>query len=430
MAVPLTMTWIGSGSRARGTDVPVVTRPLTWVSLLLYAAVLVVGVFYDVVGDDGPHLARTSGFVAVLLVLMGLDLVERRRYVNRTPNRPAIALLLLRTGLIVVVVTLDSAGFSRPLFVLIPFTAYFAFGRAVSLALAGAGLVVLLAGFALTEPGWYSDREHVSDLLMFTVGLVLAVSMAAVAADEQEARGGLERAHRELEASHARLTAYADRVGELSAATERNRLARDIHDSLGHHLTAISVQIEKASAFRLRDPVTADLALRDARSSARAALEDVRRSVSALRDKAPTLALAEALADLVQQVGDDSLTVTLDVSGEQDGFGDAAVTALYRAAQEALTNARRHAGASRVDIALCFTESFAQLVIADDGRGLPSKSGATAAGRTGFGLLGMQERVHLVGGLVDISSGAGRGTLITVSVPRVAPRTEPWVPTR
>jgi signal transduction histidine kinase len=424
MALPLALPLVGARSGVGRHTARAPTRPLTWVSSVLYIAVLVAGLYYDFVSSDGPHLARMAGFTAVLAVLMSLDVVERRRYLGRTPTRPAVVLLGTRALLLVAVAAVDGAGLSRPLFVLIPFTAYFAFGRAASLALAATGLAVLLGGFVLTVPGWHRDLEHVSDVLMFTIGLVLALSMAEVAAREQQARGRLEQTLRELEASHARLTAYADRVAELSATTERNRLARDIHDSLGHHLTAVAVQIEKASAFRDRDAAVADQALLDARASARRALDDVRRSVHTLRDEA-AFSLADALGELVAQVRDEGLTVTLEVAGQQHGYGGAPVTALYRAAQEALTNARRHADASRVDVTVAFTESAARLVVADDGRGLgPSGNGGPAAGR-GLGLLGMRERVQLVGGEVEVGSGPGTGTRVSVTIPRAAPEAIP-----
>src|SRR5205814_655022 len=85
------------------------------------------------------------------------------------------------------------------------------------------------------------------------------------------------------EASRARAEAYAGQVAELAAITERNRLARDIHDSLGHHLTAIAIQLEKATAFRQRDPTASEQALVDARRSTQYALEDVRQSVGQIR---------------------------------------------------------------------------------------------------------------------------------------------------
>jgi signal transduction histidine kinase len=101
------------------------------------------------------------------------------------------------------------------------------------------------------------------------------------------------------------------------------------------------------------------------------------------------------------------------VTGEEDGYGTAALTALHRAAQEGLTNALRHARASQVSVDLRLAEDGARLTVADDGRGF-----APAETTAGFGLTGMRERVHLVAGSVDIDSAPGRGTRLTVLVPR------------
>ncbi|MCT9077343.1 sensor histidine kinase [Streptomyces fulvoviolaceus] len=295
-------------------------------------------------------------------------------------------------------VVLDTSGLSQVLFVLLPFTAYFAFGRTAALMMGGLCLAGLLTAYLLTAPGWYRDPERVSDLLMLCVGLVLAVSMAAVAVGEQRAR-------RELEA-------YAARVAELSAATERNRLARDIHDSLGHHLTAMSVQLEMASDFRTLDPDASRRALAEARQSVRLALGDVRQSVRTLRDEAARPTLAESLASLAQAAGARP-QVVVEVSGDGSGYGTAELTALYRAAQEGVTNARRHAEASWVKVTVQLFDEAAWLEVADDGRGFtPDVSTA------GFGLLGMRERVQLVAGSVDIDSSPGAGTRLTVTVPR------------
>ena len=138
---------------------------------------------------------------------------------------------------------------------------------------------------------------------MFGLGLVLAVAMAAVAVGEQEGRARLEHALRELSDSHERLADHAERVAELSAAAERNRLARDIHDSLGHHLTAIAVQLEKAEAFRDRDAATAAAGGRPrplvggarARRGTPLGARAARRGVSRSRS-------SRALADLVRHV--------------------------------------------------------------------------------------------------------------------------------
>jgi signal transduction histidine kinase len=387
--------------------------------------VLAGGLYYGVAGGQPVRPANLVGLAGGLALLLGLDVAERRRYGARTPAGPAVALLLARVAVFAGVAALDGSGLSRALFVLVPFTAYFAFGRAVSIGLAAGCVGLLLTGYALLVPGWYADPRYVSDVLMLSIGLVLAVSMAAVAVDEQRGRVSLERTLRELAESHTQLRACTARVAELSATTERNRLARDIHDSLGHHLTAISVQLEKAAAYRDRDRAVAEQADADARSSARRALEEVRRSVRALREETPPFQLSAALAELADQIDDDGFRVTVDVRGAERGHGTAALSALYRAAQEGLTNARRHGQATRASVTVTFDGSGARLVVADNGRGFPTNQTdptdptdpIAAPGHRGFGLLGMRERIQLLGGQVDIDGRPGTGAVITVTLP-------------
>jgi signal transduction histidine kinase len=376
---------------------------VSWVSSLLYAAVFVAGGYAGLAG-----LGRTlpALFVGGLAALVALDLVERRRYPVRTPPGPAVALLAARLALFVVVAAADGSGLSRVLFLLLPFTAYFAFGRTAAIAVGVGCVALVVAGYELTVPRWYGEVELVSDLLMFCVGLVLTIAMAAVAVQEQQGRARLEETHEQLRE-------YAARVAGLSAAAERNRLARDIHDGLGHHLTAIAVLLEKAATFRERDPAAAERAVHDAHRSARRALDDVRRSVRALRVETTPFRLSSALDDLVREVDDGCLSVTLDWAGDEGGYDTTALTALYRAAQEGLTNARRHARATHVSVTVHCDASRARLIVADDGRGFPPE-------REGFGLLGMRERVQLAGGSVEVDGGSGAGTRITVTIPRPA----------
>ena len=327
------------------------------VSAAVYGVVLVAGVYTAVLTGTAPVV-----FVVVMGALFGLLRVE-----GRTAE-------VLTVVLFAIAAVVDRSGLAWALFLLVPFTAYVRHGRRTGLAVAG----LCLAGMAavLWEPGWLADPDAVRRLLMFAVGLVLACGMAESAV----------------------------RVAELSAAAERARLARDIHDGLGHHLTAIAVQLEKADAFRALDPETADVAVRAARDSAREALDDVRHSVRALR---ADFDLTAALRALVAQHG---ANVTLRVDGTERGTGQAARTAVYRAAQEALTNARRHAGATAVRVSVAFTERAVRLDVADDGCG-------TGGAAEGFGLRGMRERAELAGGGVRVASGPD-GTTVTVTVPR------------
>lgn len=356
------------------------SRPAFWVSPVMCAAVLVAGVYAALSGLGDTNLPPLVGGLAVLVVV---DLAEFRRYPVRTPRRVAAGLLVLRTALYVGLAVVDGSGLARLLLLLVPFTAYFAFGRGVAIGLA----VACLAVAVVSTPGWYAHVEQVSDLVMFVVGLVLTITMAAVAVRERDGRIRLQESHRT--------------VAELSAAAERARVARDLHDDLGHHLTAIVVLLEKASAFHDREPDTAKTAVLDAERSARRALGEVRESVRSLR----SFHLPAALDELVAGQGD----VTLTVSGSPESHGTGALHALYRAAQEGITNSRRHAAATRIDVAVELDAEHARLTVADDGRGM----GAAAEG---FGLLGMRERVALAGGRVDLASTPA-GTRLTVTIP-------------
>jgi len=285
-------------------------------------------------------------------------------------------------------------------------------GRRVSYGLAGLYLAAAVLRLS-SVPGWYHDQESISDLLMFFIGMVFAVSMASVASREEASRTRAEALLADLEVSHRRLAAYAEQAADLAAVTERNRLARDIHDSLGHHLTAIAVQLEKATAFRERDPTVSEQALTDARRSASYALQDVRQSVGALRRGGGPFSLSAALAELVAGISDDRFAAAVDVDGDEKLFGGAALMALYRAAQEGLTNARRHARADRVAVTVALRPTGAYLQIADNGRGFDP-----APARNGHGLAGMRERLELIGGSLDVDTAPGRGTCLTVTVPR------------
>ncbi|TDV57231.1 sensor histidine kinase [Actinophytocola oryzae] len=357
------------------------TRIVPWVFGAVYGIVLLAGLYFVVGGLGGGDPLRLTGFLAGMAMLFVVEVVAWRA------PRWEVWLLGVRLALFVVVVAFDESGLSRVLFVLVPFAAYLAFGRRVGVVLGGVALALLVGGFAVRVPGWYRDADHVSDVLMFSMGLVLALAMADVALRERRA---------------------ASRVAELSAAAERSRMARDLHDSLGHHLTAVSIQLEKAAAFAERDAGVARQALADARTSVGRALEDVRASVGALR--AEPARLVDALAGLAAD------GVDLHVDGEERGTDQATATALYRAAQEAVTNARRHGRAATVGITVTFGAHGTRLVVTDDGIGFD-----VTTPRDGFGLLGLRERAALLGGTATVDSTPGAGTRVVVTVPAILP---------
>ena len=360
-------------------------RHFPWVSGAVYGIVLLAGVYYPLAGLAEGNPLRLAGFVACMAALFAVDAAERH-----WPRAPAVY-LTTRLALFVAAAALDESGLSRVLFVLVPFTAYLTFGRRAGLTLAALCLAALITGHVVWVPDWYREPTYLSDLLMFGTGLILALAMAEVATRERRA---------------------AARIADLTAVSERNRVARDIHDSLGHHLTAIAIQLEKATAFKERDPAVAEQALTDARNSAQRALRDVRTSVGTLR--AAPVSLRAALMELA------NTQVTVHITGKDDDVDPATVTTLQRAAQEAITNAARHGKATKITVRAKTTLAGTHLTVTDNGEGFDP-----AAGNPGFGLQGLQERATLAGGTCTVTSGPNKGTRITISIPPKARVTTP-----
>jgi two-component system NarL family sensor kinase len=210
----------------------------------------------------------------------------------------------------------------------------------------------------------------------------------------------------------ARLFARSAAIGALE---ERNRLAREIHDTLAQGLAGIALRLEAAdAALEAGQPEAARASVVRALEQARLGLEEARRSVLDLR-AAPLegRGLGAALADLAADARrEGGPTVTIDVDGPADSLPARASLGLYRIAQEGLANALRHAGAASVRLRLEVGPGQAALTVEDDGRGFDPAG--TPAGR--FGLLGMGERARLLGGRLLVDSAPGQGARLRAEV--------------
>ena len=211
----------------------------------------------------------------------------------------------------------------------------------------------------------------------------------------------------DLEKANAQLAAFATQAEELAMTQERNRLAREIHDNLGHTLTIVNVQIEAAKTVMDTDPDRAMDALNKAQELAQTGLAGVRKSVAALRESpVSNRPLSEAIASLVEEEQSGGIVTEFKVTGEPHPLEHKVALALYRVAQEGLTNVRRHARASRVDVLLDFQPDEVHLEVKDNGMGTAEIAG-------GFGFLGIRERMQLLGGKVTINTGVGKGFCLT-----------------
>ncbi len=274
------------------------------------------------------------------------------------------------------------------------------------LPLPAAAVVTALVPLVHAGMGWADFARN--GLGMLGAAVFTAV-VTALLQREQQARA-------ELAEANERLRGYAAQAEELATTRERNRLARDIHDGLGHHLTVVQMQVQAARAVLPSDPGRADEVLAKAQQQAGEALAEVRRSVATLREPRTSPPLRTALEVLTAEVSAAGVPATLEVVGTERRLPAEAEESLFRSAQEGLTNVRKHAAATSARVTLTYgDDGTVRLSVRDDGCGLPA--GAHDADPRGFGLVGLRERAARAGGQLVVAPVPGGGTELLVEVP-------------
>ncbi|WP_299403023.1 sensor histidine kinase [Acaryochloris sp. IP29b_bin.148] len=407
------------------------------IALAVYTAVLLAGVLDWVDGGIGPRSVveapeylRFLVFVTMVLALIGLELwmVGKSSFAASDKIEPipfSVKLILFTAACLV-----TDLHYSQILFLPILLYCYLAVSRRLSYCIALLGVIALFglnaANIGHIRPlppplvngnspkmGGLVDRSTGSLItLLFTLLLAQAMSQAIQA--QQKLTGLLTS----LEASHKQLQHYSKHVADLAATEERNRLARDIHDSLGHHLAAINIQLAKASAYKERDPDRAYEAVKHAQHAVQDALRDVRESVSSLRQAGSSFSFQESLNDLIRRMDHSELDLSLNQTGDSLRYSRLKLMTLYRVIQEGLTNIHKHAGASQAHIALDFGSHDINLELTDNGSGFDSVAWESRENQqTTLGLIGLKERLSLVGGTLSITSRP-QGTKLSVSIPQ------------
>ncbi|NGO67760.1 sensor histidine kinase [Streptomyces boncukensis] len=224
-------------------------------------------------------------------------------------------------------------------------------------------------------------------------------------------------------ARHSRLE-YAREVQRHAASEERLRIARELHDSIGHHLSLINVQAAAALRRWQKDPERgaqgAGSALGSVKEASREALRELRATLGALRDSgeaAPTGPVPglERIGELVESARRAGLAARVRTSGTPEPLPAAVDRAGFRIVQEALTNVSRHAHATAATVHLGYGRRELTLEIVDDGRG--SAPSGTGTGASGSGISGMRERARALGGDLTAEPGAGGGFAVRARLP-------------
>ncbi|ADD45417.1 sensor histidine kinase [Stackebrandtia nassauensis] len=287
----------------------------------------------------------------------------------------------------------------------------FAFGLRFAL-----GYVVALAVTSFGISWWYRGSVAIAviETAISVVFALWAIAMAKVLQSEQRQAEQTRRLLAERTEAHEELRRYAARVKELTVSEERARMSREMHDSVGHYLTVISLGLRNAQRYREAGVGDAWAEVAQARQLTTEALEETRRWVKALRplaleDRAGPAAMA-ALAESFS-----GFEVDFQAGDGLPELDENVELLLYRSLQEGLANVARHSGATRVTVRLSGDERSVRLSITDDGRGAdPDRA-------DGFGLAGLRQRAEAAGGTVATSRPDTGGFTLTIEAP-TAPR--------
>jgi signal transduction histidine kinase len=382
--------------------------------------------------SPAPWQSRIAPFVGDIVLASAIAVAAASAASGATSNEPARALLVLLAGAAalslavrrlypvpVLVVTVLTTGFFAlaydgywPFAALLAFYNVAAHARRHTAIIAGAAGLVVLAASIVHLIDWQPVTW--SKIALFAGRLAPPVA-AWILGDNVRTRRAYLRA---LEDRAAQLEREQQANARRAAAEEQARIAREVHDVVAHNLSVIIVQATAADAVFASDPTDARRAVRTIGSTARQALDELRRVLGVVRigdersprfSPQPTLARLEHLLEQVRAAG---LDVELEIAGEPQELPAPLELSAYRIVQEALTNTLRHADASHATVALSFDSDALCLEIVDDGT--PAAAGNGAGGR---GLIGMRERAAAFGGHVETERIAAGGFRVAARLP-------------
>ncbi|BEL05821.1 histidine kinase [Actinoplanes sichuanensis] len=276
-------------------------------------------------------------------------------------------------------------------------------------------LVVLILVYAL--PRWGSGREIVSGGALILTTFVLSVLTDDIPVADQIGGFVFLLMPAVVGASVRFWDAARERQVERARSVERERIARELHDTVAHHVSAMVIRAQAGRVVAATDPAAAVVALEGVEEEGARTLEEMRAMVAALRDSRTTgadLAPQAGVADLGRLLRSHAghLRVDLDLDGELASLSPAVDAAVYRIVQESVTNAMRHAvEATEVVVRVVGEPRRVRVTVTDDGA-------RTGRGRAGYGLTGLHERAALLGGRLRAGPGTDRGWQVEAELPK------------
>jgi signal transduction histidine kinase len=367
-----------------------------------------------------PSQWTIAALLAVFLILMSIE-----PWLTRRSHRYTHLYLAVQTGIIIALsLTTPDADWFATLFISLTLQAMHVFPPGIGFRWVGL-FTVVMAVLMIGGPGWGVGAPLV---LIHAVAYFFIASYVTVIRRLETARRDAETARQEsqtllgeLQQAHRELQVYAAQAEELAAVKERNRLARELHDSVTQTIFSLTLTAEAARILLERDPTQAGAQIDRLLELAQSALAEMRSLISHLRPK--TVAEAGLIPALRQHVAErgsqDGLAVVLNLEGfaeDDTRLPQETEEALFRIVQEALNNVVKHAQTDQAEIWLHLGDELVSLLIEDSGVGFDPTH--VSSGTSHLGLTSMRERVKALGGRLEIESQPGEGTHIKVEVPR------------
>jgi len=299
-----------------------------------------------------------------------------------------------------------------------------AYGRRGAWATSGLAAVLLFVGVLIDlatghiffpEAVWTGERSF-WPMFVLLPALVLRIPLLIVIGYIVGTLAEQERQHtQEISAANVKLREQALAMEQLATARERNRLARDLHDTLAHSLAGLVVELQAIDTLLQAEPAAARSELVKARQIAQEGLQETRQAIQDLRvNPIEDLGLARALERATIDFGDRAgVQVELHISDPQASISNDVAAQIYFITKEALNNIERHADARRVEVTLARNNGQVVLKVSDDGRGFDE----SRVDEERFGLQGMYERAEMIGAALSVESKVGQGTVVQLTIP-------------
>ncbi|MEG3628412.1 sensor histidine kinase [Streptomyces poriticola] len=377
-----------------------------WAVFLLGISVVSVGTVQEEAGTDAPAV------IVPFVVLLCLVIALRRRM----PERMLLLAVVLGLGQLVLDVGVMPADFAL---LVIVYTVAATGARWAS----RTALAMGLCAAPLAQLRWPTEQTGVAGNVLITVFQTVPFALAWVLGDSIRTR----RAYfAQLEERAARLEKEREAQSKVAVAAERARIARELHDVVAHNVSVMVVQADGAAFVLDTAPDQAKKALETISSTGRQALAEMRRLLGVLRtgehqeagEYVPQPDVRQ-IEDLVEQCRSSGLPVDFKIEGTPRALPSGVELTAYRIVQEALTNTRKHAGPNAgASVRLVYFDDGLGLLVEDDGKGAPHELYEEGGfdGR-GHGLIGMRERVGMVGGTLDAGPRPGGGFRISALLP-------------